>query len=123
VIDPETPSALLRRAANHLDGLLAAMPKGSRRLEPHRRKGTDLVIQYDMHGPPPVGSNVPTHKVFHTSRLADAEYAMATQPDTMRDLVGMLRSAATMADGLPEANGVLIVRHALNAARRIVGEA
>jgi hypothetical protein len=118
----ETPSALLRRAADRLDELLTPMPYGPRRLERRLRKGTQVLAQLDLYGPPLAGGNLETHRSYHPSRRAQAEYELAAQPDTMRDVAGMLRSVATMADGLPETNRVLLVRHALNAARRILGE-
>lgn len=119
----ESPTALLRRAADRLDELLSAFPRGPVRLDYQRRRGTEVLAQLDLYGPPRKGSNVVTHKVFAPARRPEAEYAVATQPDVMRDMVGMLRSAATMAEGMANAERWHIVRHALNAARKILGEA
>lgn len=119
---PEPPSALLRRAAERLDDLLSALPSGPVRLEYHYRRGTTVLAQVDLHGPAGSGSNVPQHKVYAPSRVAQAEFALATQPDTVRDFMEMLRSAATMADGTAGVGSVHIVRHAVNAARKILGE-
>ena len=35
---------------------------------------------------------------------------------------GMLRAAAAMAEGLPEADGIAVIRAGLDAARQILGE-
>ena len=71
----------LRTAATRIRELATAdgIPPGPWTITPRYRKGTKTVVQYDMHKPPPPGSNTPGLKVIHPSRT-DALYSAALHP-------------------------------------------
>jgi hypothetical protein len=115
VTAPESPSALLRRAADRLDELAGAATKGP--------WADEASIPYGHR----VGSADETDRVAWTGEHgesgseADARYIAAMHPPAGAAFAAMLRAAAIMAKGLPEAEDVDVIRHAMDAARNILG--
>lgn len=117
---PESPSALLLRAADRLDELLAAMGDN---------RGPWYIANEASHPYPQSIRNIGVPYVVadtftdpsHTPNTA--RYICAMHPGAGRAVVAMLRAAAAMAEGMPEATDVAVIRTAMDAARKILGEA
>jgi hypothetical protein len=116
----ESPSALLLRAADRLDGLLAAMGDN---------RGPWYIANEASHPYPQSIRNIGVPYVVadtftDPSHTPDtARYICAMHPGTGRDFAAMLRAAAAMAEGMPEAADVSVIRTALSAARNVLKEA
>lgn len=117
---PESPSALLLRAADHLDELLAAMGDNrgpwyiaNEASRPHPQSIRNIGVPY-------VVADTFTDPA-HTPDTA--RYICAMHPGTGRGLASILRAAAVMADEPWADEEVAVIRTAMDAARKILGEA
>lgn len=84
-------------AADYLQKLLDAHTTGRWTAVRRYRKGTTVLANIDFHRPPLPGSNIPDFKMVSPARETEVQYRIATQPETVRALVNLLRAAATLA--------------------------
>jgi len=129
---PESPSALLHRAADRLEELAGAvvaddatrldLPWHIERCANEEAGDCPCIIAQAENGE---GGAPPTAMFY----VADAEtpelaaYIAVVDPPTGHAFAAMLRAAAVMAKGLPEAEDVAVVRAGMDAAHSILGEA
>jgi hypothetical protein len=90
-----SPTNELRTAAAYLRELIAAdgVHPGPWTITPRYRKGTKVIVQYDVHKPPLPGSNRPGFKAIHPGRT-DALYGAVMHPGVGAALVELLETAA-----------------------------
>ncbi|WNI19212.1 hypothetical protein [Actinacidiphila sp. ITFR-21] len=123
----ETPSALLLRAATRLDEVAgAATPGPWRAHDTHLGQyGHAATILSGEGNDTDLRAWLPSMSQGYWDETrnvwADAAYMAAVDPLVGADFAGMLRAAAAMAQGLPEAEGIEVVAAAMVAARRILG--
>lgn len=127
---PESPSALLLRAADQLDGLAGAATKGPWAAL-HWADGTHRVFG----GPSPMPGQATDNRTVCldggypagwpadvVNPAVDMDYIAAVDPLAGRDFAAMLRAAAAMADEPWADEEVAVIRTAMDAARKILGE-
>lgn len=112
----------LRTAAAALRALATAdgVHPGPWTITPRYRKGTDVVVQYDVTKPPLPGSNTPGFKAIHPART-DALYSAAMHPGVGLALADWLDYEADLMGPGSERRGR--TKHALAVARAINGGA
>jgi hypothetical protein len=114
------PAETLRAAAEKLRTLANEATAGPWTATPRYRKGTQIVVQYDVRKPPLPGSNVPQENHVHPSRAGDALYGVAMQPAVGLAIADWLD--ATAADATPCRCVSCPTQAALALARVLLGE-
>jgi hypothetical protein len=109
-----TPADELRAASALVRAAAEPATPGPRTVVPRYRKGTNVLVQYDIYKPPLPGSNIPQHR---TCRPGDVDelYAAAIHPGVGLALATWLDSAAH------DAEQIGADPHALTVARQILG--
>lgn len=107
-------------AADYLEALVNAHAQGRWTATPRYRKGTTVLAEVHLQRPPLPGSNIPDTQVIAPHRALEARYRIATQPETARAMVRLLRAAAEFAPFELDDTRHVIVSPALAAARSIL---
>lgn len=118
-LNDEAPSALLQRAADRLDEAAGAATKEIcpgyvQSAVRHVARNCDIHCGHDEH------YNGPDEQIWDPYN--DAPWINLMNPESGHAFADVLRAAAAMADGLPEADEIGVVHTALVAARKILGD-